>query len=103
MEEFKFNSQLIWPFINDILIVSYSKFKEQNVNTKFYKGDINTSTIFLDPPEELIGQINVVPEMMDVMSMAIWYHGGEILAHLIHAVMPRHFGTEFQVENSQAV
>ena len=49
-----------------------------SVNTKFYKGDINTSTIFLDPPEELIGQINVVPEMMDVMSMAIWYHGGEV-------------------------
>ena len=49
-----------------------------SVNTKFYKGDINTSTIFLDPPEELIGQINVVPEMMDVLSMAIWYHGGEI-------------------------
>ena len=49
-----------------------------SVNVKYYKGDINTSTIFLDPPEELIGQINVVPEMMDVMSMAIWYHGGEI-------------------------
>jgi len=49
-----------------------------SVNVKYYKGDINTSTIVLDPPAELIGQINVVPEMMDVMSMAIWYHGGEI-------------------------
>ena len=49
-----------------------------SVNVKYYKGDINTSSIFLDPPEELIGQINVVPEMMDVMSMAIWYHGGEV-------------------------
>ncbi len=49
-----------------------------SVNTKYYKGDINTSSIFLDPPDELVGQINVVPEMMDVMSMAIWYHGGEV-------------------------
>ena len=49
-----------------------------SVNVNYYKGDINTSSIFLDPPEELIGQINVVPEMMDVMSMAIWYHGGEV-------------------------
>ena len=33
------------------------------VNTKYYKGDINTSAIFLDPPDELKGTINVVPEM----------------------------------------
>ena len=49
-----------------------------SVNTKFYKGDINTSAIFLDPPEELIGQINVVPDMMTVLPLVIWYVGGEI-------------------------
>ena len=48
------------------------------VNTKYYKGDINTSAIFLDPPEELHGKINVVPEMGDVMGLAIMYHGGEV-------------------------
>jgi len=35
-----------------------------------------------------------------------WYLGGEILAHLIHVVMPRHFGaffTRLRDENSQAV
>ena len=31
------------------------------VNTKYYDGDINTSAMFLDPPEELRGKINVVP------------------------------------------
>jgi spermidine/putrescine transport system substrate-binding protein len=47
------------------------------VNTKFYSGDPNTSAIFLDPPEELKGKINVVPEMVDVMYLAIRYVGGE--------------------------
>lgn len=47
------------------------------VNTKYYDGDINTSAIFLDPPEELRGKINVVPEMGDVMALAIMYYGGE--------------------------
>ena len=47
------------------------------VNTKYYKGDIDTAAIFLDPPDELKGKINVVPEMGDVMSMAIMYYGGE--------------------------
>jgi spermidine/putrescine transport system substrate-binding protein len=47
------------------------------VNTKVYKGDINTSSIFLDPPAELAGKINVVPEMADVMHMAVTYAGGE--------------------------
>lgn len=48
------------------------------VNTKYYDGDIDTSAIFLDPPESLRGKINVVPEMGDVMSLAIMYHGGEL-------------------------
>ena len=47
------------------------------VNTKIYSGDPNTSAIFLDPPEELKGKINVVPEMVDVMHLAIRYVGGE--------------------------
>lgn len=47
------------------------------VNTADYKGDINTSAIFLDPPPELAGKINVVPEMADVMHLAISYMGGE--------------------------
>lgn len=47
------------------------------VNTAVYKGDINTSAIFLDPPEELKGKINVVPEMTDVVNLAILYVGGE--------------------------
>jgi spermidine/putrescine transport system substrate-binding protein len=47
------------------------------VNTKYYKGDINTSAIWLDPPAELVGKINVVPEMSDVMSLAIPYVGGK--------------------------
>ena len=48
-----------------------------SVNTAVYKGDINTSAIFLDPPPELEGKINVVPEMADVMHLAITYMGGE--------------------------
>lgn len=47
------------------------------VNTKAYSGDPNTSAIFLDPPEELVGKVNVVPEMIDVMHLAIYYMGGE--------------------------
>jgi spermidine/putrescine transport system substrate-binding protein len=47
------------------------------VNTSVYSGDINTSSIWLDPPAELVGKINVTPEMNDVISMAIMYYGGE--------------------------
>lgn len=47
------------------------------VNKKAYSGDINTSAIFMDPPEELVGKVNVVPEMNDVINMAIFYEGGE--------------------------
>jgi len=47
------------------------------INTKYYKGDYNTSAIFMDPPDELKGKINVVPEMADVMNLAIAYVGGE--------------------------
>jgi len=47
------------------------------VNTSAYDGDVNTSAIWLDPPEELVGKVNVVPEMGDVMSLALFYAGGE--------------------------
>ncbi len=47
------------------------------VNTKIYSGDINTSNIFLNVPAELKGKINVVPEMNDVVNMAIFWAGGQ--------------------------
>ncbi|NIZ12630.1 extracellular solute-binding protein [Phaeobacter sp. HF9A] len=47
------------------------------VNTDVYSGDINTSDIFLNPPEELKGKINVVPAMSDVIDLAIYSVGGE--------------------------
>lgn len=47
------------------------------VDTSKYKGDINTAAIFLDPPEELVGKINVAPEKNDVLYTTIRYLGGE--------------------------
>lgn len=47
------------------------------VDTSVYKGDINTSAIFLDPPQELVGKINVTPEMNDVLYSTIKYLGGD--------------------------
>ena len=47
------------------------------VNTSVYDGDINTSALIMDPPDALKGKINVVPEMNDVMGVAIHYVGGE--------------------------
>ncbi len=47
------------------------------VNTAAYSGDVNTSAIWMDPPEELVGKVNVVPEMQDVISLALMYVGGE--------------------------
>jgi spermidine/putrescine transport system substrate-binding protein len=47
------------------------------VDTSLYKGDINTSGIIFNPPDELKGKINVAPEMNDVMAAVIWYLGGE--------------------------
>lgn len=47
------------------------------VNKKVYGGDINTSAIFLDPPAELVGKINVAPEMTDVIFATIKYLGGD--------------------------
>ena len=47
------------------------------VDTAVYNGDINTSSIIFDPPEELKGKINVAPEMGDVMGTALRYVGSE--------------------------
>jgi len=47
------------------------------VNSDAYSGDINTSAIFLDPPPELVGKVNVTPEMNDILSLALMYVGGQ--------------------------
>lgn len=47
------------------------------VNSSVYGGDINTSSIIFDPPEELVGKINVAPEMQDVIDTALHYVGGK--------------------------
>ena len=49
-----------------------------SVNTKAYSGDINTSAIFMDPPPELEGKINIIPEMGDVLALATMYEGGKV-------------------------
>lgn len=49
-----------------------------SVNVKDYGGDINTSSIFMDPPAELQGKINVIPEMGDVMALATMWAGGTV-------------------------
>jgi spermidine/putrescine transport system substrate-binding protein len=47
------------------------------VDTSVFSGDINDAGVILNPPAELQGRINVIPEMSDVMALAIYYHGGE--------------------------
>ncbi|MCA2011229.1 extracellular solute-binding protein [Cereibacter sphaeroides] len=47
------------------------------VNTSVYDGDINTADIIFNPPEALDGRINVIPEMSDVMAIAIYAAGGD--------------------------
>jgi len=48
-----------------------------SVDTSVYKGDPNTSELFLNPPDELKGKINVVPEMNEVVGLAVMWAGGE--------------------------
>jgi spermidine/putrescine transport system substrate-binding protein len=48
------------------------------VNTDVYKGPANSWGILFDPPAELKGKVNVVPEMSDVMFAAIAYNGGKL-------------------------
>ncbi|MGO1119108.1 extracellular solute-binding protein [Rhodovibrionaceae bacterium A322] len=45
------------------------------VNTKTYGGDKDTWSVIFEPPEELKGKINVVPEMNDVINAALYYKG----------------------------
>lgn len=47
------------------------------VNTEVFGGDINTADIIFNPPAELLGRINVSPEMSDVMALAIYHAGGD--------------------------
>jgi spermidine/putrescine transport system substrate-binding protein len=47
------------------------------IDTADYSGDINTWKLIFDPPDELKGRINVVPEMNDVLYAAIAFHGGK--------------------------
>jgi spermidine/putrescine transport system substrate-binding protein len=48
------------------------------VNSGVYKGDVNSWSLLFDPPDELKGKINVVPEMNDVIYAAIKYNGGAL-------------------------
>ncbi len=47
------------------------------VDTAVYSGDINTSEVFLNVPPELVGKINIVPEMNDIVNLAVMWAGGE--------------------------
>jgi spermidine/putrescine transport system substrate-binding protein len=47
------------------------------VNSKHYDGDINTWKVVFDPPDQLKGKINIVPEMNDMIYAAIKYVGGK--------------------------
>jgi spermidine/putrescine transport system substrate-binding protein len=47
------------------------------VDTSVYGGDINTSAIWLDLPDEMKRKINVFPEMSDVITLVTLYYGGE--------------------------
>ena len=47
------------------------------VDTDVYKGDINTASIVLDPPKELVGKINMSPEIGDAIGLALMYVGSE--------------------------
>ena len=82
------------------------------VNTSVYKGDINTSSIFLDPPPELAGKVNVTPEMMDAISMATLYVGGELCTEdtavlkkvrdVLTAAKPKWMSMDYGMEDKMA-
>ncbi len=46
------------------------------VNTKVYKGPLDSWGVIFNPPAELKGKINVIPEMSDIIFAAIAYNGG---------------------------
>jgi spermidine/putrescine transport system substrate-binding protein len=47
------------------------------VNTSVYDGEVHDAGLIFDPPEALRGRINVIPEMTDIMHLAVRYQGGE--------------------------
>ena len=47
------------------------------VNTTIYPGAIESWAIVFDPPPELAGKVNIIPEMNDVLNSAIMYVGGQ--------------------------
>ena len=47
------------------------------VNTDDYKGDVDTWGVIFEPPPELAGKVNVVPEMVDILAGAVMYVGGQ--------------------------
>ena len=47
------------------------------VNTDAYQGDVDTWGVIFEPPPELAGKVNVVPEMADILAGAIMYVGGQ--------------------------
>ncbi len=47
------------------------------VNSAVYDGNPHDAGVVFNPPEELRGRINVIPEMSDVMALAIYYAGGD--------------------------
>ena len=47
------------------------------VNTDAYKGAIDTWSVVFEPPPELAGKVNIVPEMVDILNGAIMYVGSQ--------------------------
>ncbi len=45
------------------------------VNTALYKGTADSWSLVFDPPEELKGRINAIPEVIDVMNAVAFYKG----------------------------
>lgn len=48
-----------------------------SVNTSIYKGPLEGWGLVFNPPEELKGKINIIPEMNDVIDSAVIYAGGK--------------------------
>lgn len=82
------------------------------VNKSVYSGDINTSAIWLEPPAELEGKVNVTPEMNDVVALATMYAGGlpcsedaEVLKKardLLMAAKPKWMSMDYGMEDKMA-
>lgn len=46
-----------------------------SINTDFYKGPLDSWSLIFDPPAELRGHINAVPEVQDVINSVAYYKG----------------------------